>query len=138
MSSENVEIVSRGIDAFNRGEWDLTLDLFHPKIEWHDAPGLPGATVHHGFARVVAFWKGMEEAFEGFSIRPERYFDAGDDVVAFLQSGGRGRSSGMEIRREMAFVFTLSEGLVVKVVGYDDRAAALAAVGLADQPGIRR
>ncbi len=32
MSQENVEIVRRGIDAFNRGE--EVLDLLDPEIEW--------------------------------------------------------------------------------------------------------
>jgi ketosteroid isomerase-like protein len=39
MSEENVEIVTRTIDAWNRGDLDGVLAGAHPDLEWH--PVLP-------------------------------------------------------------------------------------------------
>ena len=50
--------------------------------------------------------------------------------VKLLRSQGRGRISGLEVSRELAQVFTVRDGRVVQVVGYDDRARALQDTGL--------
>ena len=131
MSRENVELVRQGLETFNRGEWNEVFDRwFHPAIEWSDPPGFPGAAVHRGRAQVEARFRELEEMLEGFSVQPEELFDAGDDVVSFVRTGGRGRSSGIDVSRPVAWVLTVRDGLIVKVVGYEDRDAALAAAGV--------
>jgi ketosteroid isomerase-like protein len=131
VSQDNVEFVRRGLEAFNRGEWDEVFDhWFHPEIEWSDPPGFPGAGVHRGRAAVEARFQELAEMLEGFRVEPEQFLDAGDDVVAFVRTGGRGRTSGIDVSRPVAWTMTVRDGLVVKVVGYEERAAALAAAGL--------
>ena len=131
MSQENVEFVRSGLEAFNRGEWSQVFERwFDPAIEWSDPPGFPGAGVHKGRAAVEARFNDLAEMLEGFSVQPEAFFDAGDDVVCFVRTGGRGRSSGIDVSRPVAWVLTVKEGRVVKVVGYEDHDAALAAAGL--------
>ena len=127
---DNIEIVRRGMAAFIRADWEESVELMDPDVEWHDTPDLPGAEVHHGRKEVLAQWRGMAEALEGFTVEPERFFDAGDHVVVFLTSKGRGRSSGIPVSREIAQVFTVREGRVTKIVGYSDRAKALSDAGL--------
>ena len=135
MSRENVELVRQGLETFNRGEWNEIFERwFHPEIEWSDPPGFPGAGVHRGRAAVEARFRELEEMLEGFSVRPEELFDAGDEVVSFVRTGGRGRSSGIDVSRPVAWVLTVRDGLIVKVVGYEDRDAALAAAGV-EAPG---
>jgi uncharacterized protein len=133
MSEANVDVVKRGLAAFNRGSFEESIESIHPDIEWHDTPDLPGGGVHRGRDAVLAQWRGMADALEGFAAEPEEFFDAGDHVVVFQRSRGRGRTSGIEVSREMAQVFTVRDGMVVKVVGYADRRAALEAVGLSDE-----
>jgi ketosteroid isomerase-like protein len=130
MSHENVEFVRRGAEAFVRRQWASMLELFAEDVEWHDPPSLPGATVHYGRGAMKARWEELDEALPGFTIVPEAYFDAGDRVVVFLRTKGRGRASGIEMERCIAQVFTVRDGLVASVVGYDDRDEALADVGL--------
>jgi ketosteroid isomerase-like protein len=132
VSEANVEVVRRGIEAFSRADWEASVELMDPDIEWHDAPDLPGAQVHHGREAVLTQWKGMGEALEGFTVEAERFFDAGDQVVVFLKSLGRGRASGVPVSRELAQVVTVRDGRATKIVGYDDRTKALADAGLPD------
>jgi ketosteroid isomerase-like protein len=130
MSRENVEFVRRGVEAFGRGEWDSMPDLFAEDVEWYDPPSLPGASLHRGHAAMRARWDELEEALSGFTVLPEAYFDAGDSVVVFLRTKGRGRASGIEMERCIAQLFTVRDGVVASVVGYDDRDRALVDAGL--------
>ena len=64
MSQENVEIVRRVSDAYNRRDVEAMLDELHPDIEWH--PWLQiqlggGATVYRGHQGVR---KGIREVEE--------------------------------------------------------------------------
>jgi ketosteroid isomerase-like protein len=133
MSQQNVEIVRRGIEAFARASWEESVQVMDPNVEWHDSPNLPGAQVYKGREGVLAQWRGMSEALEDFTVEPEHFFDAGDRVVVFLRSRGRGRVSGIAVSRELAQVYTVKDGRVVQVIGYDDRAKALEAAGLSAQ-----
>jgi uncharacterized protein len=130
MSQENVEIVRRGVDAFSRAAWEESVELMAPDVEWHDAPDLPGARLYQGREGVLARWKDMAEALDDFTVEVEQLFDAGDQVVVFITSRGRGRISGIKVSRKLAQVATVRDGRVVKIVGYDDRAQALAAAGV--------
>ena len=132
MSQENVEIVRRGVDAFSRAAWEESVNLMAPEVEWHDAPDLPGARLYRGREGVLARWRDMAEALDDFTVEIEQLFDAGDQVVAFLISRGRGRISGIDVSRKLAQVCTVRDGQVVKLVGYDDPAQALEAVGLSE------
>ena len=37
MSQENVELVQRNFQAWNRGDVDAWLELAHPEVEWSSA-----------------------------------------------------------------------------------------------------
>ena len=130
MSEANVEVVKRGLAAFNRQAWEESMENIDPDVEWHDTPDLPGGGVHRGRDEVLRQWREMADALEGFVVEPEEFFDAGDAVVVFLRSVGRGRASGVEVSRGIAQVFSVRDGKVTKVVSYTDRRSALVAVGL--------
>jgi uncharacterized protein len=130
MPSENVEHVRRGIEAFNRGDFDAALEFADPQIEWHDAPDMPDAGTHRGRAAVKKRWQAMHEALEGFYAKPEGFFDGGDQVVVFLRVGGTGRESGIPVDRRVAHVWTLRNGKGTRVDVHLDRAEALAVAGI--------
>jgi ketosteroid isomerase-like protein len=133
MSSQNVEAVRRGIEAFNLGDYDAALGFADPQIEWHDAPDMPDAGTHRGRDAVRKRWEAMREALEGFYAKPERFFDADDQVVVFLRVGGTGRESGVPVDRSVAHVWTLRNGKGIRVDVHSDRATALEAVGIRDE-----
>ena len=72
MSQENVEIVRRVSDAYNRRDVGAMLDELHPEIEWH--PWLQiqfggGATVYRGHQGVRKGIRELEEAFSEIQRR---------------------------------------------------------------------
>jgi uncharacterized protein len=138
MSQENVEIVRRGFEIFNRGgpEAMWSSGLWSPEIVWDTSPsGVPGLGVYRGYDEVrSAFEDNWFTAFpfEEWEIVVEELIDHGDQVIAMSRQRGRGASSGVAAELEQAHVFTLRDGKVVRFDSYLDRSKALEAVGLSE------
>jgi ketosteroid isomerase-like protein len=131
MSEENVEIVRRMYDAWNRGDFEAALSYIHPDVEWSDPPDNPGARTwrgHEGVQGALTAWMG---AWEDYRYELRELINCGDDrvLVAGWQTG-RGKGSGVEISEENFSVFSVSEGKVVKQRMFRHRAEALQAAGL--------
>ena len=41
MSHDNVEIVRRGLEAFNRGDWEVSMAELHERAVWVPSPAFP-------------------------------------------------------------------------------------------------
>jgi uncharacterized protein len=129
--SDNVELVRRGYDAFNRGEVEASLSIMHPEIEWHTyiVPG-PGGGTYHGHDGVRELWSDARKIFGEFKNIPEQMFDGGDRVVAFVRVEGVGRESGVPVQARIAHLYTFRDGKVACVESFEDRAEALRAAGI--------
>ena len=127
----NREIVVRGYETFNAGDIEASLALFDPGIEWHTyiVPG-PGGGVYHGHDGVRELWTEAKRVFGGFKNIPERMFDAGDRVVAFIRIEGVGAKSGVAVQARIAHMHTIRGGKVIRVESFEDRDEALRAAGI--------
>ena len=134
MSQENVEIVRAAFEAFIEGDQEKTAQLVDPALEFHGTVGgLQEGQIAHGQSQIDQTFEAEDlEAWEERRLEPEEFIDAGDDVVVLLHEYRRGKGSGVELETETAVVVTVSGGRVVRIQGYMDRDAALAAVGLSD------
>ena len=134
MSQENVEIVRAAFEAFIEGDQEKTAQLVDPALEFHGTVGgLQEGQVAHGQSEIDQTFESEDlEAWEERRLEPEEFIDAGDDVVVLLHEYRRGKGSGVELETETAVVVTVSGGRVVRIQGYMDRDAALAAVGMSD------
>jgi ketosteroid isomerase-like protein len=89
MSEENVEIVRRVVEAFQKGlEHDDPAAAFDSAplaadVEWITPPGL-GLPTYRGREGFLEFMRTWTEDFEGFSIELERLIDTDDDRVIGL------------------------------------------------------
>ena len=128
MSQENVEIIKRGFEHFI-ATGEVPWDLFDENIEVHDhdTPDQGDYRGHAGYARWLEDW-GV--AWADWTMKAERYIDAGDSVVIFFLMKTTGRGSGIEATREDAQVYRLRDGKAVRCDYYNDRQEALKAVGL--------
>ena len=129
MSRENVETIGRFFELFNRREIDAWLKMMATDVEWHVDPQDPDTTVHRGreAARQYALtWIEMMEAL----IQALEVFEAGEQVVAWTHIDSRGGVSGVPVGLDLAFVFTLRNGLVARIQETQDKTEALEAVGL--------
>ena len=133
MSQENVERIERLFKLYNRREIDAWVGMMAPDLEWHVDPEDPDTTVHRGpeaAKRYALSWAELMDA----TIVVREIFEASDDqVVAWTRIEWRGGVSGAQAAQDLAWVFKLRDGLVVRVQETQDKREALEAVGLSEQ-----
>ncbi len=133
MSQENVEVLRRGYEAFNRGDRDAAMSLMDPGIEVYPDPAALGGEdrgVWHGREGYLAFIKNWMEPWEEYRVEPREFIDAGDRVLVFTDNFGRRPGSGFEVKLEIAQLWTIRDRAAVRVQFYLDRGKALEAAGL--------
>jgi ketosteroid isomerase-like protein len=139
MSQENVELIRRAYEVFNRGELSavtsedvhaMVTELLHPDVEWHDQRELPGATVHHRVEEVERHLAAARDALDYYRMDLVEIVDAGRCVVAVYQVNARGRLSGAPVERDVIWVYTFRGAKVERVEIFGTRREALEAVGL--------
>ena len=131
MSEENVEVIRRGYEAFNRGDLDGMVADFAPTFEYVATGAIPGSTGGYrgpeGWKEFLGwFWDEFQEA----RVDVHGLIDAGEQVLAELTLRGRGKKSGAEARWDVWHVWTLRDGKAVHAQGFTKRPDALQAAGL--------
>jgi ketosteroid isomerase-like protein len=137
MSQDNVEVVRRMIEVFNRRDLKALEDLSREDLEIESAltaANLGASSYRGGVAAWPRYFADMDETFENWGIEQDfRLLDAGKDRVACLCSlAGDGRSSGARVTRSVGIIFTLRDGRAWRIRSYLDPAEALEAVGLSE------
>ena len=138
MSKENMEVVRRAFEAFNRGGVDACVSkgVWSPEIVWDATPsGIPGLGAYRGHEAVKRFFEDdwfKAFPFEEWEVELGEVIEAGDRVIAMSRQHGRGASSGAVAELELAQVSTVRDGQIVWVDNYLDREKALEAAGLSE------
>jgi ketosteroid isomerase-like protein len=133
MSEENVELVRDAFAAWERGDLDWLDRHTDPEVEIAQPPNLPGGSTYTGK-------DGMREALRDWpsqwdELRIElREATALDQrrVLAMTHQVGRGKGSGVEVEADIAFVFTVRQGKLVRWQMFTSREEALEAAGHSD------
>jgi uncharacterized protein len=128
VSSENVEIVRRAFAFGMQGQGDPAeaLSDFAPDVVLNSVE--QGAS--SGRDAVRANFERWESAWEEVEATAEEFIDGGDRVVVAGHFRGRGRASGVEVDARFYDVFTLRDGVIVRIDEFTERSAALEAAGL--------
>jgi len=135
MSRENMEIVNRIYGGWATRDVQ-TMALLDPLIEVHPDPrsAWPGIEpVYHGHEGVNRYLGSIYDAFADYRAEPEEVLDVGERVVVLAIERARGKHSGAPVQiRHTAHVWTMRDGLAVRLDVNWDRDDALRAVGLAE------
>jgi ketosteroid isomerase-like protein len=135
MSRQNVETVRRAYEAFNSGDLDARLEYFRADAEYDITAAIgPYAGMYHGRAAIRDFLADYLESWEFVRMEPKDVIEAGEDhVVALLRMHMRGKESGVEVEAHPVNLWTMRDGSAARIAVYNDRAAALKAVGLSEK-----
>jgi ketosteroid isomerase-like protein len=137
MSQEQIDSVIRGFEAFNRGDWDAALEGFAEDVVQtaYFAP-VAGERSLYGRAAIKRAWEAASEVFGGggtYRVEPQDFRDLGGGVILVpVRLSGRGTASGVETETEIAQLWTIRQGRVVRIDQYPDVAEALEATGLSE------
>jgi ketosteroid isomerase-like protein len=134
MSQENVEIVRRASDPFNRRDLPAFLAALDPDVEWMPIMATLEGRVYRGHEEVLRWLEALDADWEFFEIYPDEFQDLGDRVLAFGHWRARGRASGVTLESQpAAWLHEVKDGKIARMRTFTDRAEALEAVGLSEQ-----
>jgi ketosteroid isomerase-like protein len=103
MTSENVELVRRIYDAWERGE--SARDFIAEDVEYVN----PSYAVEPGTRRGRKAFAVVRDTYEDFKLHVERMIDAGEhDVVVLAQYTATGPTSGVPVSGEHGYVWTVT------------------------------
>jgi ketosteroid isomerase-like protein len=109
MAHPNAELVSRGYEAFGRGDLDTVMTLFADDIVWHVPGRSPIAGEYHGKDGVLAFFgKLMEET--GGTFRLSVHDVAATDRHALAIIDGHAERHGKSYDFHAIHVWHLRDG----------------------------
>jgi ketosteroid isomerase-like protein len=130
MSQENVEVVRRFLEVYNRRDFEGITELIDPTFEFRSRfVGIE--SVHRaseGFPDT--YFKMLDEAYDRFVVVLSEFIDAGAAVLTAGHAEWRGKASGLEGETPILPAFWLRASKVFRAETFTDRAEALEAVGL--------
>ncbi len=131
MSQENVELMHRSLEYFDRRDKPAWLALRDPDSEVFTDGNFPEGGAIRGREAAWVFYIKTTEAFD-----PVEYADAGiveagtDKVLVHQRNQVRGKANGVEVELDYWVVVTFRAGLILRDQWFSDRAEALEAAGL--------
>src|SRR4051812_8743624 len=136
MSQEHIDLIRRGYEAFNRGDWDAVLESVAEDVVWGAyLASMGGERVIFGHKTLRRTWQAQRDDLGGEDFKVEardiRDLGAGSLVVK-LRVTGRGSASGVPVEVEYVQLCTIRGGLVVRLDNYASEAEALEAAGLSE------
>jgi uncharacterized protein len=125
----------RGIyEALARGDVAAVLAVLHEQIEWNEAEHFtywPGGAFIGPEAVVAGVFARIGQDIDGFRIDVWRMVAAGDTVLAEARYGGTVKATGRAIDAQVAHVWDLRDGKVVRFQQYTDTWHFAQATGVA-------
>ena len=128
---QNVETVGRLFQAWNAGDHEAVLSMYHDDIVMTPTPNWlaePGPWV--GKEQVDRNQRDWAGAWQQIEARLERVEAAGDKVVCIGRWLSRGASSGVAGTAPIVTVFTLEDGLIRRFDWFEDPDEALRLAGV--------
>ncbi len=145
MLSTNVEIARRFfeeagthadreglvVDALDDESVSTVLAAWHPAVEFHEDARFPEAGIYRGVDAVREYLRQFVENFDEFVFEAEDIVGLDEDrVLVSLRVITRGKGSGAAVEIAAGWIFTIRDGLVLKVEAFLDRAEAFDAARL--------
>jgi hypothetical protein len=130
----NVQTVRGLYEAFAKGDIPAVLGGFDSKIEWREAEGNPysmeGEAWIGGDQILQELFMKLGTEWDGFTVQPSEFHDAGDTVVVEGRYTGTFKGTGKSIDAQMCHVFKLRDGKVTSFQQFVDTAQWQSVMGL--------
>ncbi|HEX5183105.1 MAG TPA: nuclear transport factor 2 family protein [Allosphingosinicella sp.] len=132
MADSNVPLIREIYDAFGSGDIPGVLGRMAPDMEWNEAENFPyadgnpyvgpEAIVQGVFMRLGGEW-------DGFTVVPETFLDAGETVVMLGRYRARFKATGKALDAQACHVWSVEDGKVTRFQQYTDTLQAARATG---------
>jgi ketosteroid isomerase-like protein len=121
--SDNAAIIRGIYDAFLRGDITAVVAAMDEQIEWNEAEhvtywrGMPFVGPH---AVLTGVFARLPQDFDNFRIEIGRLVAAGDTVLVEARYRAIARATGKPLDAQVAHVFDVRDGKIVRVQEYTD------------------
>ena len=123
---DNVKLMRDLYEAFGRGDVPDVIGAMSPGIRWHQAEGNPynpsgqpwvgpDAVMNNLFMRLGSEW-------DGFTVHPKAFHDAGDSVIVEGRYTGTFKPTGKSMDTQVCHVWDIKDGKVTRFQQYVDTA----------------
>lgn len=131
MAEQNVEVVRRIFEAFNRRDWETWESLHHPDVLWSNPPDAPDRGDRRGVADIRRVFDELLELGGNWQVEVDEIRGVGADSVLMRgRSAAVGRSSGIPMEDDLVQLFEIEDGRVRRVQTFRSLSEALEAAGL--------
>ena len=131
MSRADIETVRAAYEAYARGDLEAAAAAYAPDNEWDVRRFRPDVEAHRGAEELAEGILSWRDAWRDHFFEVESLTEAGDDIVAVINEGGVGRTSGVPVRLQYGQIITVRDGKIVKTVVYRDPDEAFRDAGVA-------
>jgi ketosteroid isomerase-like protein len=128
MSQENVEVVRRVVDAFNRRDVPTLQFLAAPRLQF--SAGLIGTPNYRGTEGIARFIRDVDTAWTVLQVTVDEVRDMGEMVLTKGRFIGTGRSTGAPVERHAFYLYRVDRGKIAELKTYFSEGEALEAAGL--------
>jgi uncharacterized protein len=112
--SPNIAVVRRLYQA--RGDPEIIRQVLASDVRWEVVDGFPYGGVYVGLDSVLGdFFARLFTDFDEFVANGSEFFESGERVIALGNYSGRARRSGKRFTARFAHVWTLQDGLIVRL-----------------------
>jgi uncharacterized protein len=112
--SPNVSVVRRLYQA--RGNPEIISQVLARDVRWEVVAGFPYGAVYEGLDSVLRdFFGRLFTDFDEFVAEGSEFFESGERVIALGSYSGHARNTGKRFTARFAHVWTLKDGLIVRL-----------------------
>src|SRR5262245_29661000 len=111
--NHNLAAVRRLYEA--GGNPEVVKTVLAPEVRWEVVEGFPHSGVYQGQTGVFDFFTRLFRDFEDWHTEPAEIFEAGDRVVGLGFYSARARATGRSFKSRFAHVWTMRDGLIVRL-----------------------
>jgi uncharacterized protein len=125
VSDADIRTVRGSYEALNDGDVEAALEALDPNAVWRDSPELPGGGEFRGREELSRFLRDFLAEWRDFNQRIDDAIREGDRVAIVIHLRATGRASGIEVDTRYAHLWTMRDGIGVRVDAYRDPDEAL-------------
>jgi ketosteroid isomerase-like protein len=130
VSSDNLEIVQRGFDAFNERGVEGIIPFVDPEFEATTPPNLASEPdTYRGHEGIRRWFESFYEVMDQIRWDASDFQQVGDKVVVEFTLRARGKTTGLDFGQDAVMVWSLHDGRAIRVELFETLDEALAAAG---------
>jgi ketosteroid isomerase-like protein len=132
MSEQDVQVVRDQFEAVNERDFERAMDLYTDDVVLVVSWGLEPGT-YEGKEAVGRWFGDHFQMFDtDYRFELDELRSIGKTVFLWTRHSGRGRTSGVQVTGDNAYLYWVRDGRVARIQMYDTREEALAAAGEAE------